>query len=129
MLLEKCPVEMKALIPGLLPVLLKSLLDESIVAVLLNLKVLTRISLQKHEIALVLNNILALFSTDWRLLETRGSLIVRKLCVLSNAKSVYIQMAGILGRSKKHSLEFISTMMQTLNLILLSATELHKKKV
>ena len=48
MLLEKCPVEMKALIPGLLPVLLKSLPKESIAVVLLNLKVLNRISQQKH---------------------------------------------------------------------------------
>ena len=69
---------------------------------------------------------MTLFSTDQRLLETRGSLIVRTLCVLSYVKSVYIRMVDIFGRSKKYSLEFISTMVQTLNLILLSAAELHK---
>ena len=76
----------------------------------------------------MLNNILTLFSTDRRLLETRGSLIVRTLCVLSYVKSVYIRMADIFGRSKKYSLELISTMVQTLNLIFLSGAELHEER-
>ena len=96
---------------------------------------------------MVLNAILGLFASDRRLLETRGSLIVRKLCVLLNAESVYIRMAGALSPAKlstdktkptntvgsaprEHSdsdfsIEFIGTMVQTLNLILLSAAELH----
>ena len=72
---------------------------------------------------------------------------MRKLCVLLNAESVYIRMAGALSPAKlstdktkptntvgsaprEHSdsdfsIEFIGTMVQTLNLILLSAAELH----
>jgi len=50
---------------------------------------------------------------------------VRKFCVLLNAKSVYIRMADLLSRND-FSLEFISTMVQTLNLILLTAPELHE---
>jgi vacuole morphology and inheritance protein 14 len=113
--------------------------------VLLNLQVLSRISLaQRDELGiaeeteeaqfeLVLNAILNLFAKDRQLLETRGSLIIRKLCVLLNAKSVYIRLANALiqyetadGQSANAAtLEFVSTMVQTLNLILLTASELH----
>mmetsp|Transcript_34679 Transcript_34679/g.70096 ORF Transcript_34679/g.70096 Transcript_34679/m.70096 type:complete len:1010 (-) Transcript_34679:3388-6417(-) len=97
---------------------------------------------------MVLDAILGLFASDRRLLETRGSLVVRKLCVLLSAESVYIRLAGALssvdfslagdgesesivgstagqGRDENYSLEFVGTMVQTLNLILLTAAELH----
>ena len=80
----------------------------------------------------VITAILSLFASDRRLLETRGSLIVRRLCVLLNAKSVYTIMAQIISSydiSNKNkdsfTLEFVATMIQTLNLILLTASELH----
>ena len=81
--------------------------------------------LQKEELQLqyVLGEILQVFCKDRTLLETRASLIVRKLCVLLNAKSVYMRMAEAL--SANYPLEFIATMVQTLNLILLTASELH----
>ena len=81
--------------------------------------------LQKEELQLqyVLGEILQVFCKDRTLLETRASLIVRKLCVLLNAKSVYMRMAEAL--SADYPLEFIATMVQTLNLILLTASELH----
>ena len=81
---------------------------------------------------IVLNSILEVFAADRRLLETRGSLILRNLCVLLNAKSVYMRMADALssreGSAKGNNtfaLEFVATMVQTLNLILLTAAELH----
>jgi vacuole morphology and inheritance protein 14 len=153
MLLEKRQGDMVDYSEDLLPVLLRTLSDPSDAVVLLNLQVLSRISLaQKEEMEeagekeveeaqfqLVLNAILQLFATDRQLLETRGSLIIRKLCVLLNAKSVYIRMAEALskyaedyGVTKKNegtdmaSLDFVSTMVQTLNLILLTAAELHE---
>jgi len=70
----------------------------------------------------VLNDIVDLFSSDRRLLETRGSLIIRRLCVLLNAKSIYISLAAVLRNAP--DLEFASIMVQTLNLILLTALEL-----
>ena len=82
---------MNEFISELLPALLKTLSDESDDVVLMNLKVLARISLHEIEFQRVLNAIVDLFSTDRRLLETRGSLIIRKLCVLLNAKSIYIR--------------------------------------
>jgi vacuole morphology and inheritance protein 14 len=164
-LIEKRKVEMNAYIEELLPVLIRTLSDPSDAVVLLNLQVLSRISLnhqrdndsdnltaiggpsgspgvqstktaaaEEQQFELVLNAILSLFAKDRQLLETRGSLIVRKLCVLLNAKSVYIRLANALMQFERQAdgtaadattLEFVSTMVQTLNLILLTASELH----
>eukprot|EP00934_Nitzschia_sp_Nitz4_P001784 Nitzschia sp. Nitz4//scaffold112_size70979//65772//68450//NITZ4_005912-RA/size70979-processed-gene-0.123-mRNA-1//-1//CDS//3329533295//1784//frame0 len=144
MLLEKRKADMKEYIEELLPVLLRTLSDPSDAVVLLNLRVLSRISLaQRKEVGgpeqteeaqfqLVLNAILNLFAKDRQLLETRGSLIIRKLCVLLNAKSVYIRLASALVQYETKNdqpadvatLEFVSSMVQVLNLILLTAAEL-----
>lgn len=118
---------------------------------------------EKH-FKLVINAILTLFSSDRMLLENRGSLVVRKFCVLLDAESVYMLMAEVLSHSCEHgmsgvapkeetftaegvetdstrtdvdpddkhvkfSIEFVSTMVQTLNLILLTANELHGLRV
>jgi vacuole morphology and inheritance protein 14 len=119
---------------------------------------------EKH-FKLVINAILQLFASDRILLENRGSLVVRKLCVLLDAESVYMLMARVLSSSfelpggittssvvskegnavsdkpssvegddtttttTKFSIEFVSTMVQTLNLILLTANELHGLRV
>jgi vacuole morphology and inheritance protein 14 len=145
MLMEKRKSDMNSFIEELLPVLIRTLSDPSDAVVLLNLQVLSRISLaqrdemgnadesEEEQFTLVLNAILSLFSKDRQLLETRGSLIIRKLCVLLNAKSVYIRLAKALMKYEKQNghpadvttLEFVSTMVQTLNLILLTASELH----
>lgn len=145
MLMEKRKSDMNTYIEELLPVLIRTLSDPSDAVVLLNLQVLSRISLaqrdekgnadesEEEQFTQVLNAILSLFSKDRQLLETRGSLIIRKLCVLLNAKSVYIRLANALmkyERSATHhpdvtTLEFVSTMVQTLNLLLLTASELH----
>jgi vacuole morphology and inheritance protein 14 len=63
--------------------------------VLLNLKVLARIALREAEFATVLNAIVDLFAADRRLLETRGSVIVRRLCVLLNARSIFAALAKV----------------------------------
>ncbi|KAL3912524.1 MAG: hypothetical protein SGARI_001113 [Bacillariaceae sp.] len=145
MLMEKRKSDMNSYVEELLPVLIRTLSDPSDAVVLLNLQVLSRISLaqrdekgnadesEEEQFTLVLNAILSLFSKDRQLLETRGSLIIRKLCVLLNAKSVYIRLANALMKYERQNgraadvatLEFVSTMVQTLNLILLTASELH----
>lgn len=147
MLLEKRRRDMDAYINNLMPALLKLLSDQSDGVVLLTVQVLSRISLSKNDrrgtsskekvcdddqFEMVIKSILTLFRDDRRLLETRGSLIVRRLCVLLNAKSVYLVMAGIISsydlspeNGDSFTLEFVATMVQTLNLILLTASELH----
>lgn len=131
MLLDKYPNQLLAHIGSLLPTLLKTLSDSSDKVVLLDLEVLARISLNEVEFEKVLNAILQLFAHDRRLLETRGSMIVRKLCELLDSKNIYMIFAKVLGAGAS-SLEtqvdgeFASVMVQTLNLILLTANELEK---
>ena len=136
MLLEKAPGEMKNFISELLPALLKTLSDEADEVVLTNLEVLAQISLlHNQEFQRVLNAIVCLFAEDRGLLELRGSLIIRYLCSLLSAKSIYFSLAailqgtpseGTLGNSSllEDALEFRSIMVQTLSLILLTAREL-----
>jgi len=122
MLLEKNPRDMSRFIEELLPALLKTLSDEADEVVLMNLRVIARISLDEAQFHRVLNAFIDLFATDRRLLELRGSLIIRKLCVLLDPKKIYISVAQIIR--PMDDLEFASLMVQTLNLILLTSTEL-----
>lgn len=153
MLMEKRTADMFSFTSTLLPVMLHTLSDSSDQVVLLDLQVLSRIALaesssintphrkgspcsddeQELQFQLVLNQILKLFAQDRHLLETRGPLIIRKLCVLLNAKTVYLRMARALvnyeidqkAEDFHEKIQFIGTMVQTLNLILLTAAELH----
>jgi vacuole morphology and inheritance protein 14 len=143
MLLEKQRRDMNAYIKTLMPMLLSLLTDNSDSVVLLTVQVLSRISLSEEALRgsatkenvrdekhfeMVIRSVLMLFKENRRLLETRGSLIVRRLCVLLNAKSVYLTMANIVSSfdlsGDALTLEFVATMVHTLNLILLTASEL-----
>ncbi|GJN87777.1 hypothetical protein Rhopal_000732-T1 [Rhodotorula paludigena] len=70
----------------------------------------------------LMTSLLELFSTDRKLLETRGSLIIRQLCGSLNAERIYRTCAEIL--EKDEDLEFASIMVQNLNLIMITAPEL-----
>jgi len=122
MLHEKSPNEINKSIGDLLPALLKTLSDSADEVVLVNLQVLARISLDEVQFLRVLNALIQLFLEDRPLLETRGALIIRKLCALLDSRSIYMSLASIL--TDKPDLEFSSLMVQTLNLILLTAPEL-----
>ena len=67
-------------------------------------------------------NLLSLFSTDRRLLESRGSLIIRQLSFSLNPERMYRTFAEILERDE--DIEFASIMVQNLNIILITAPEL-----
>ncbi|XP_053558318.1 protein VAC14 homolog [Bombina bombina] len=67
-------------------------------------------------------NLLKRFSTERKLLETRGAFIIRQLCLLLNAENIFHAMADILLREE--DLKFASTMVQNLNSILLTSSEL-----
>ena len=64
-----------------------------------------------------MNNLLELFSTDRGLLDSRGSLIIRQLCLNLNTERIYRTFAEIL--EKEEDLEFASVMVQKLNMILM----------
>lgn len=125
MLLEKSPQQLEIQVNAMLPTLLKALSDVSDTVVLLDLEVLARVSMNdKNHFAHVLNEVVQLFYDDRKLLESRGSLIIRKLCVLLEGKKIYIVFAEVITKNSNRYPEFASVMVQTLNLILLTASEL-----
>ncbi|XP_023678505.1 protein VAC14 homolog [Paramormyrops kingsleyae] len=67
-------------------------------------------------------NLLQRFSLERKLLEIRGAFIIRQLCLLLHAENIFHSMADIL--LKEEDLKFASTMVQTLNTILLTSAEL-----
>jgi vacuole morphology and inheritance protein 14 len=122
MLHEKDSNEINKFIGDILPALLKTVSDTADEVVLINLQVLARISLDEVQFNRVLNALIQLFYEDRSLLETRGALVIRKLCSLLDSSSIYLAMARILN--SKNDLDYVSLMVQTLNLILLTAPEL-----
>ncbi|GAA5952740.1 hypothetical protein JCM8115_002336 [Rhodotorula mucilaginosa] len=70
----------------------------------------------------LMTSLLELFSTDRKLLETRGSLIIRQLCGTLDAERIYRTCAEILETDE--DLEFASIMVQNLNLIMITSPEL-----
>jgi vacuole morphology and inheritance protein 14 len=54
-----------------------------------------------------MHNLLELFSTDRRLLETRGSLIIRQLCLNMSTEKIYRTFAEIIEKEEV-SLTYLS---------------------
>ena len=119
------------------PILMKSLSDSSDEVVQQTLVVMAEIISSKSPEAVTAEpgakvqnkyftkfiiNLLRLFSTDRHLLEERGAFIIRELCVLLSAEDIYKTLAKIL--LEEQNLSFASTMIQTLNVILLTSSEL-----
>ncbi|GAA0154628.1 scaffold/adaptor protein [Lithospermum erythrorhizon] len=102
--------------------LLKALSDPSDEVVLLVLEVHACIAKDPHHFRQLVVFLVQTFRVDNSLLEKRGALIVRRLCVLLDAQRVYRQLSTILERES--DLDFASTMVQALNLILLTSSEL-----
>lgn len=109
---------------GTFPALLKTLSDSSEEVVRRDLQLLAQISsYSDHEyFRSFMANLLSLFSTDRRLLETRGNLIIRQLCLSLDTKRIYCTIADILEHDE--DLEFASIMVQNLNIILTTSSEL-----
>ena len=106
------------------PMLLKVLSDTSEEVIKSNLRLLAQISSTSEELYFIplMNHLLGLFGTDRKLLETRGSLIIRQLCASLNTERIFRSMAEIL--EKEEDLEFASIMVQNLNIILVTSPEL-----
>ncbi|CAH9095991.1 unnamed protein product [Cuscuta epithymum] len=102
--------------------LLKALSDPSDEVVLLVLDVHACVAKDPQHFHQLIVFLVHSFRDDHSLLEKRGALIVRRLCVLLDAERVYRELSTILeGES---DLDFASTMVQALNLILLTSSEL-----
>ncbi|RVD80855.1 uncharacterized protein DFL_008742 [Arthrobotrys flagrans] len=109
---------------GTFPALLKTLSDPSELVVTKDLELLSQISRNSDDdvFASFMNDLLNLFSTDRRLLETRGYLIIRRLCLNLNPERIYRTLAEII--EKEEDVEFASTMVQLLNNNLMTAPEI-----
>ncbi|KAL0950290.1 hypothetical protein HGRIS_010269 [Hohenbuehelia grisea] len=141
MLHQKAPKKILAMDDGTFPALLKTLSDSSDEVCFIDscearsssclhqvikhdLQLLAQISSSSEEtyFKAFMVNLLELFSTDRRLLETRGSLIIRQLCLNLNTERIYRTFAEIL--EKEDDLEFASVIVQKLNIILITSPEL-----
>lgn len=107
----------------LFPLLIDKLLcDKSDNVVMMNLEVLARIACNEDQFIPVLRNVVRLFRDDRSLLESRGTMIVRNLCLKLDAEKIFMNLSKILLHEK--DLTFASVMIQTLNHILLTSSEL-----
>ncbi|EPQ28338.1 uncharacterized protein PFL1_04165 [Pseudozyma flocculosa PF-1] len=124
MLHQKCPRKILSMDDGTFPALLKTLSDPSDEVIRCDLRLLAQISSASEDsyFHAFMANLLSLFSTDRRLLETRGSLIIRQLCASLHTERIFRTLAEIL--EKDEDLEFASIMVQNLNVILITSPEL-----
>ncbi|KAH7916223.1 vacuolar protein 14 C-terminal Fig4p binding-domain-containing protein [Hygrophoropsis aurantiaca] len=124
MLHQKAPKKILAMDDGTFPALLKTLSDSSEEVIKHDLQLLAQISSSSEEsyFKVFMMNLLELFSTDRKLLEARGSLIIRQLCLNLNTERIYRTFAEIL--EKEEDLEFASEIVQKLNMILITSPEL-----
>ncbi|KAF9651765.1 ARM repeat-containing protein [Thelephora ganbajun] len=109
---------------GTFPALLKTLSDSSEEVIKHDLQLIAQISTSSEEsyFRVFMHNLLELFGTDRRLLETRGSLIIRQLCLNLNTEKIYRTFAELLEREE--DLEFAGVIVQKLSLILMTSPEL-----
>ncbi|RFU75495.1 dna repair and recombination rad54 and rad54 [Trichoderma arundinaceum] len=124
MLHRKAPRKVLAFNDGTFPALLKTLSDPSDAVVTRDLQLLSQISRNSEDdyFASFMINLLQLFSTDRKLLETRGNLIIRQLCISLSPERIYRTLADCI--EKEEDVEFASIMVQNLNNNLITAPQL-----
>ncbi|KAL6577517.1 PtdIns(3,5)P(2) sythesis regulation factor [Orobanche minor] len=121
-LLNRHRTEVLSFLNDVFETLLKALSDPSDEVVLLVLEVHALIAKDEKHFDQLIIYLIQNFQVDNSLLEKRGALIIRRLCVLLDAETVYRKLSNILqGES---DLDFASIMVQALNLILLTSSEL-----
>ncbi|KAI1489693.1 vacuolar protein 14 C-terminal Fig4p binding-domain-containing protein [Biscogniauxia mediterranea] len=124
MLHRKAPRKIVAFNDGTFPALLKTLSDPAEAVVTQDLELLSQISRNSEDdyFSNFMISLLQLFSTDRKLLETRGNLIIRHLCTKLSPERIYRTLAETI--EKEEDLEFASIMVQNLNNNLITAPEL-----
>ncbi|GMJ09645.1 hypothetical protein like AT2G01690 [Hibiscus trionum] len=121
-LLNRHRAEVLCFLNDIFDTLLKALSDSSDEVVLLVLDIHACIAQDplhfRHLVVFLMHS----FRVDHSLLERRGALIIRRLCVLLDAERVYRELSTIL--EGEADLDFACIMVQALNLILLTSSEL-----
>lgn len=125
--------EMSSHANNLFPVLLRDCLSDSsdevvlqaivVLAEIVNSSTAKGSDFDQTQYKYFLMELLTLFSENKIFLENRGTLIIRQLCRLLNAEYIYRTFAEIL-QDESIYLKFASTMVRTLNLILLTTSDL-----
>ncbi len=102
MLHKKAPQKVLATNDGTFPALLKTLSDPAENVVTRDLQLLSQISKNSEDgyFTSFMVNLLQLFATDRKLLETRGNLIIRQLCVSLSAERIYRTLADCLEKDE-----------------------------
>lgn len=121
-LLTRYRAEVIAYLNEIFDSLFTALSDSSDEVVLLVLQVHASIAQDTSNFRQLLVFLLQNFRSNHLLLEKRGALIVRRLCALLDAERVYREFSMIL--EGENDLDFASIMVQALNLILLTSSEL-----
>lgn len=102
MMHRRAPGKVLATNDGTFPALLKTLSDPSEAVVTRDLQLLSQISKNSDDsyFNLFMTNLLQLFCTDRRLLETRCNLIIRQLCVSLSAERIFRTLADCLEKDE-----------------------------
>lgn len=105
MLHRKAPRKVVAFNDGTFPALLKTLSDPAEAVVTKDLQLLSQISKNSEDsyFASFMVNLLQLFSTDRSLLEVRGNLIIRQLCMNLSPERIYRTLADCLEKEEVSS--------------------------
>ncbi|KEF53720.1 DNA repair and recombination protein RAD54 and RAD54-like protein [Exophiala aquamarina CBS 119918] len=124
MLHRKAPKKVLAFNDGTFPALLKTLSDPAEAVVTRDLQLMSQISKNSEDgyFTSFMVALLQLFSTDRKLLEIRGNLIIRQLCINLQPERIYRTLADCI--EKDEDIEFASIMVQNLNNNLITAPEL-----
>lgn len=102
MLHRKAPRKVLAFHDGTFPALLKTLSDPAEAVVTRDLQLLSQISRNSEDsyFASFMVDLLQLFSTDRKLLEGRGNLIIRQLCMNLSPERIYRTLADCLEKEE-----------------------------
>lgn len=122
MLLDKYPAVMEDQIERLTPAMLSALNDPSEDIAILVLDVLARIARNANLLNHVVRQIICFFKDNRALFDSRGSFVIRRLCLLLEQDKVYLMLAKVIQSEEND--EFAHLMIQVLNLILITAPEL-----
>ncbi|KAJ9611572.1 hypothetical protein H2200_004756 [Cladophialophora chaetospira] len=124
MLHRKAPKKVLTFNDRTFPALLKTLSDPAEAVVTRDLQLLSQISKNSEDgyFTSFMVALLQLFSTDRKLLEVRGNLIIRQLCLNLQPERIYRTLADCI--EKDDDIEFASIMIQNLNNNLITAPEL-----
>ena len=110
MLHKRAPQRVLATNDGTFPALLKTLSDPAEAVVTKDLQLLSQISKNSEDgyFTSFMVNLLQLFGTDRKLLEQRGNLIIRQLCVSLSAERIYRTLADCLEKEEVNLIAYQS---------------------